>query len=636
MITPVALLLLPALAAAPMRPALVPYSPDANAERAAIPDAYKWQLGPLFPDNAAFEAGLQAQAAARGRLSEFRGALKRPAQLAACLDHYFQTRLLSNKLTLYANLRFTSDQKSSSLRAMNDRALQAMNDFMADASFLRQEVLRLDDPAMKAALAREPKLAAYQPYLEEMRRRRARLLSADGERVLALAGDNLFAEQDLNELPSDFEKAFDAGLADLVLPSITDESGKPVQLTLNNYPKLRASTDRRVRRAAVEALLAALRSQQDLFAATLGGQVRFNVLLARARGYTTALEAYLDKDNVAPAVYRNLVSTVRTNVAPLRRYLALRQKLLGLPDLHLYDLYVPMAAKASRSFTFAQAREVLPRALAALGPDYVKVLSTGLDPASGWVDLYPHRNKQSGASCSSLYGVHPFVKMNYLDDLEGLSVLSHELGHALHSHLSMSTQPYPTANYTMFAAEIASTVNQKLLSGWMVKNARDDQERLYLLNKLAEEIRTTIYRQTLFAEFELALHSLAEKGEPLTADVMNKVYGDLLRAYYGPNLTVDADDALEWAYVPHFYYKYYVYVYATGLSAGIALAEGIESGAPERREAYLTMLRGGCSKPPLELLKGAGVDLTRPDAIVAATRLLDQTVAEMERLTASR
>ncbi|MBI5547007.1 MAG: oligoendopeptidase F, partial [Deltaproteobacteria bacterium] len=283
-------------------------------------------------------------------------------------------------------------------------------------------------------------------------------------------------------------------------------------------------------------------------------------------------------------------------------------------------------------FPFEKAREIIPAALAPLGPEYGKVIKEGLDPASGWIDVYPNKDKESGAFCSSVFGVHPFVKMNYMDDMDGLSTLAHEYGHALHSHLACSSQPYVNSSYTMFVAEIASTFNEKMLNDHLLKVAKSNEEKLYLLNKRVESIRTTIYRQALFAEFELAVHSAAEKGVPLTAGFLDKTYADLIRSYYGPDFSVGQNDELEWAYIPHFYYKYYVYSYATGLSSGLALAEKVGTGDAKARDAYLGMLKGGSSKPPLELLKGAGVDLTRPEAVEAAARLLDRTVTEMEKL----
>ncbi len=609
--------------------------PDGNADRSQIPPRYRWKLGPLYPSDEAFEQSLVEAAEARRRLGEFRGKLGDEAVLADCLALYFETRLLTNRLTLYANLRHDTNVKSSGLAGMNDRALGAMRAFMQAASFIRQELLALDDAAMAAAYAREPRLGEYRPYIDELRRRRTRVLGDEAERILAMAGDNLWAEVDLNELPSDIEKIYRALRADLELPIIEDEQGNEVPLSFANFGKYRGAKSRRVRRDAVEGVFAALRSYENAFAAALSGQIRFNVFSARARGYDTALEAYLDKDNIDPAVYRQLIEAIHANLEPLHRYVGLRKKAMGLGELHIYDLYAPLVEEATMQIPYDEAVALLPRALAPLGDDYRTVLRRGLDLEQGWVDVYPHKNKESGAFSASLYGVHPFVKMNYLGGVDDLSTLAHELGHALHSHLSMTQQPYVTAQYVPFIAEIASTLNEKLLSDYLLEQSQSDEQKLYLLSVLAETVRTTIYRQTLFAEFELAAHTAVEQGQPLTAELLNQSYQTLLAQYYGPELALGDNDAVEWAYVPHFFYKYYMFTYATGLASGLALAERVQESA-EARHAYLGMLRGGSSKPPLELLQEAGVDLTKPEAIAAAGRLFDQTLEAMEALMAKR
>lgn len=607
-------------------------TPDGNMARSAIPDLYKWNLKPLFKSDKAWEDALQKATGAVDRLGSFKGKLAKPSALESCLKIYFDTRLLVNKLTLYANMRFDSEQKSSTLRSMNARAQDAMQSFMSGSSFIRQEVLAIDDATLAKAYGNNRQLGIYRPYIEEIRRRRSRVQSPETERVLSLMGDNLWAEIDLNEIPSDHEKTFGALLTDIPLPTIKDEAGKGVQLTLSNYGKYRGSSDRRVRKETVESFFKTLRQYENALAGTLEGQVRYNVSLARARGYDTALEAYLDKDNISPKVYKNLISTIRKNLTPLRRYITLRKRVMKVDELHIYDLYTPLVESVNMEFSYPDAQRVLAAALAPLGEDYLKVLNEGLDPKNGWIDVYPHADKESGAFSSSVFGIHPYVKMNYYNEVGDLSTLAHEYGHALHSHLSMNNQPYVTANYVPFIAEIASTFNEKLLSDYLYANAKSDAEKLYILNELVETIRTTIYRQTLFAEFELKIHTAAEEGTPLTAEFLNQTYGDLIRTYYGKDFTVGENDAIEWAYIPHFYYKYYVFTYASGLASGIALAERVGEVGDEARDAYLEMLKGGCSQPPLKLLEEAGVDLTSPQAIQAAARLLDVTLKKMESL----
>lgn len=610
------------------------YVPDANAERSAVPDRFKWRLEPLFASDDAFARGLSEAAGARKRLAAFEGRLADPRSLRECLDLYFETRLLTNRLTLYGNLRRVTDVASTPAQALHVQGLQALDELMASAVFIRREVLALPDAALEAAFSGDPALGRYRPYLDELRRRRSRVLGAEAERVLSLAGDNLWAEIDLNEIPSDHEKTHAAILASLPLPRIRDGSGKEVQLTLSNYEVCRSSPDRRVRQEAVGALLGTLRSQEQALAAALAGQARLDVFMARARGYDTALEAYLDKDQIDPAVYRTLISAVRENLKPLHDYVALRKKVMGLPDLRLHDLYTPLVKGTSPRFPFAEARRLLPEALLPLGLEYVSALQQGLDPENGWVDLYPNRGKEAGAFSSSVYRVHPFVKMNYQDGYEDLSTLAHELGHALHSVRASAAQPYPTSGYSSFVAEIASTVNEKLLSDHVLAGAGSDAERLFLLNRLLESLRTTVYRQALFAEFDLAVHTAVEQGTPVTAEWLDRTYRGLVADYYGPGFTLGADDEVEWAYIPHFFYKYYVYSYATGLSAAVVLAEGVRSGDPARRDAYLGMLDAGNSRPPLELLKAAGVDLTRPDAVRAVAGLMSRTLGEIEEILA--
>ncbi|MBI2375568.1 MAG: oligoendopeptidase F [Deltaproteobacteria bacterium] len=625
------LLLAPAVRAAP-----TPFIPDANMAREQVPETFKWKLDPLFPNDEAFEQGMTDAKTLRDRLAGFQGKLASPTELATALATYFDARLLTNRLTLYAHLRLDSATKDPKLSSMNDRSLEAMNELMKAASFIRLEILAIDDVAMVAARKQEPKLNAYAPYLDGILRRKAHVLSPEAERVLSLAGDNLWAEIDLNELPSDHEKTFSSLLSDLPMPSINDENGKSVKLTLASYGKYRGSADRRVRKEAVDALLGTLKQYHGALASTFSGQIRTSVMFARARGYQTALDAYLDKDQIDPAVYKTLIAGVRKNLAPLHRYVALRKKLMGLPDVHLYDLYAPMVKSVKMDFDYAEASKIVPDALAPLGPDYVSVVKLALDTKQGWVDVYPHKEKESGAFCSSVHGVHPFLKLNFFGGVDDVSTLAHELGHAVHSHLSMTNQPYVTSSYAPFNAEIASTINEKLLSDHLISRAKSDDERLFLLNELVETIRTTIYRQALFAEFELAAHTAVESGTPLTAELLEKTYAGLLRDYYGPDFVIDANTDAEWAYIPHFYYKYYVFTYATGLAAGIALAEKIQKGGKPAREAYLGMLKGGSSLPPLALLSRAGVDLAKADAVDAAGRLFQKTLDDMEKLAAKR
>lgn len=610
------------------------YRPDPNALRSAVPDAYKWNLAPLFPSDNAWEKARLKLAADLPALVKFKGRLSDPRALRECLQLYFRLHNEANFLTLYSTLRESVALSDDAASRMVQQGLAAMDELMRAAAFIRLEVSAMPEQALKNAYAKQPALEESRKYIESLRRRSTRTFSPDVERVLSLLGDNLWAEIDLNEIPSPLEDAFSAALADIPWPKVKDEQGREVQFSLPGLYAFRTSPDRSVRRGAYEAYFGTLRRFEHLFAATLSGQVKLDVAYARARGYDSSLAAYMDKDDVPIAVYDNLVNTVNANLGLLHRYVELRKKALGLRDIHIYDLYVPLVPDYAADIPFSRARSTIIEALKPLGPDYGKVLAEGLDPASGWLDLYPHKRKRSGAFSSSVYGPHPFVFMNYMNSVDDMSTLAHEYGHALHSHLAMKRQSYPDFRYANMIAEIASTCNESLLSDYMVADTKDPAGKAYLLVERMETIRTTIFRQTLFAEFERDIHRMWEAGTPLTAALLDKTYLGLVRKYYGPGLTTDENDGMEWSGVPHFYYKYYVWAYATGLSSGIAIADRVRETGKSAADAYLNMLQSGGTAPPVDLLKKAGVDLTRPDAIEAAMRNFEHTLNEVEKLLA--
>ncbi len=626
----IALLIL-SLAAPVAAKELPAYSPDSDADRSAIPDEYKWDLTPICFAPDIWETRMTTLDKELGGLSMYRNVLADGNMLVKCLDEYFRLHDEGSKLAQYANLTHETDLTNEEHQAMVQRSQGLMDRLAGQSSFIRTEVLALSEKEMAKAYKKAPELEQYRLYIDGMRRRQARVLGPEAEKVLTLMGDNLWAEIDLNEIPSPVEDAYVGLMTDIPWPTVLDADGKDITLGGSAYARLRRDPNREVRKQAVATYMGTLRQYQHVFAATLGGQAEFDVALARSRGYDTALEAYLDKDDLDPAVYHNLIETVNANLEPLHRYVELRKTALELDDVHLYDLYVPMVESADSEVTFPEARETILAALAPLGDDYMAVLDKGLDPRNGWMDLYPNQHKDSGAFCASVYGSHPYVLMNYQDSMYDASTLAHEFGHAVHSHYSMTEQAYPDWRYVPFLAEVASTCNEALMTDYLLANATDDRVKASILADRLDGMRATIYRQALFAEFELAVHGFAEAGTPITASLLEKTYADLIQRYYGPGFTVDADDGMEWAFIPHFYWKYYVFTYATGLSSGIALAELVQQG-PEQRDAYLGMLEAGASAPPLEILNGAGVDLTQPDAIVSALQLFDETVTELEAL----
>ncbi|MBF0104458.1 MAG: oligoendopeptidase F [Deltaproteobacteria bacterium] len=607
------------------------FIPDSNMPRDNIPADFKWNTSHLFANDAAWESSYSEVSQELEQLAQFKGTLTTPDKIKTALDFYFSLSKKITWLALYARLQEETHQTDNRYLDMKKKALSLVNKQLKDSSFIREEILKAD-PAMLINAGTKGILKEYFTTIDNFLRRKDRVLSGGEERLLAMAGDNLWAEIDINELPSDTELTFQSFLSEIAFPEIRDEEGKPVRLNLSNYPKYRRSSDREVRKNTVAVFFKQIKQYQNTLASTLSGQVKLSSFFAKARGYNQAIEAYLDKENVSTTVYDNLINTAHQNLDKLHRYVTLRKKIMGLDNIHIYDLYVPMIKSVQLHYDYPTAITTITQALSPLGRKYADELKTNMDLKTGWVDLYPHQDKDSGASCNSVYGMHPYVKMNYFGEYDDLSTLAHEFGHAMHSHYAMTHQPYAAANYAVFIAETASTINETLLLDTMIADAKTKEEKLYFLNERLETIRTTIFRQTLFAEFEREIHRLFENGTPLTADLLNKTYRELIQKYYGPDFVIDANDDIEWAYIPHFYYKFYMYNYATGLSSGIAFAENIKANGESAAEKYLQMLKNGQSKPPLTLMKEAGVDMSEPAAIQAAFDLFGRTLDEMEKL----
>lgn len=601
--------------------------------RAEIDARFKWNKSRLFESNEAFEAALNRLPSELNRLDSCH-TFEDAATLKQCLDMYFELHTSVNRLTLYANMTVDTEP-STQTRLMQTRALSVLSILMEKAKGIRTGILKMTPEQLAAFLAAEPGLQASEAYIRNLMRRSSRVLNAEAERVLMLAGDNLWAEIDLNEIPSDAEKVFDSIRIDMKLPVIRDESGHEVQLTLSNYTKYRRSPERSVRRAAVEGLMKTLMAYENVFASTYVAQLKLDVLFARARHYDTALEAYLDKDDIPVSIYENLVQTVNANLAPLHRYVSLRKQVMGVDTVHLYDMYVPLADGVPRQYTYEEATALIAAALEPLGEAFVSRLKEEMSLSSGSIDLYPHADKSSGAYSCSVYGIAPFILMNYHGGLDDVSTLAHEFGHSMHSILAMEAQPPGSFHYTMFLAEIASTVNEALMNDYMLRHAQTDAERIDLLVQKLENIRGTIYRQTLFAEFEYLTHTAIEQGEAIQAQWLSDLYATLLRKYYGPDYTIDTADGHEWAYIPHFYYKYYVYSYATGLSSALSFARLIAA-SPENAQRYIDMLKAGGSKNSVTLLREAGVDLSTPAPIELALKEFDETVTALEALLLKR
>jgi oligoendopeptidase F len=582
-----------------------------------------WDLESIYPSDADWERDFARVAAALPQLAQFQGRLGGGAQvLLDALRTRDQASEVLYRLFVYAQMRQHEDTANSVYQALADRATTLANEFNTAVAYMTPEILAIPEDRLQGFLAAEPDLALYRHALDDILRERPHVLTAELEALLAQAGEVADAPERIFELLNS---------ADLKLPMVHDEHGQAVQLTQGSYvPRFLENRDRGVRREAFEAMLGTYRGFRNTLAATLAGQVKRNLFYARARHYPTALEAALSPHNIPVSVYDTLVATVNRNLPVLHRYLDLRKRVLGLDALHMYDLYVPMVAQVDYKVQYAQAQETVARALAPLGDQYVSALRQGF--AQRWIDVYENEGKHSGAYSSGAYGTHPFVLLNYQESMDNMFTLAHEMGHSMHSYFTWHTQPYVYGHYTIFVAEVASTLNEALLTHYLLETTQDRALRLYIINHDLETFRTTLYRQTLFAEFEREIHSRAEAGEALTPELLTTLYKGLNNTYYGPSVTVDELIGTEWARIPHFYYNFYVYQYATGISASAALAARIIAEGQPAVQRYLRFLSSGSSDYSINLLREAGVDMSTPEPVQQALDTFGRYIGEMERL----
>jgi oligoendopeptidase F len=584
-----------------------------------------WDLSVVYADDAAWENDFARIEKLCADFAPLQGTLSQSAQ---SLLHVLQKRdeigIALSQLYSYASLRRSEDNANGESQARADRAVMLYTKFGSVSAWVEPEILALPAEQVRAFLQQESGLQTYNYYLQTLENRRPHVRSSEVEDVLAQAGEALYS-------PGTIFKLFNN--ADLKFPTIRDETGRDVELSHGRYLSFLESRDRSVRENAFRAMHGEYFKWRNTLAASLGGNVKAHVFNARVRHYESALHASLEPNEIPVGVYHNLLSTVRERLPVLHRYLRLRKKLLNLPDLQMWDLYVPMVADVEKPFSISEATQAVIEASQPLGENYVSILKSGF--ANRWVDWIENEGKTSGAFSDGAYTTPPYILMNWQDDLNRTFTLAHEFGHSLHSHFTRESQPYIYSDYTMFVAEVASTLNEALLTHYLVKQAREAGDRaleLSLWNHYAEGFRTTLYRQTLFAEFELRIHNLVESGEALTADSLCALYKSINDDYYGQEVTVDDCVSIEWARIPHFYYNFYVFQYATGISAATALsAQILEEGAPDV-ERYLNFLRGGSSDTSINLLRGAGVDMATPQPIHQALDVFNQTIARMEEL----
>ncbi len=596
-------------------------SSDRVPQRSEVAVADTWDLSSLFPSDEAWEAAFAAWEVRAGDYARFRGTLgSSAAALAECLRFDTAFDREGDCLGTYAFLKETEDVSNSKYQGLKARYIGVASRAAEAASYIRPEVLAIPDATMRAFIA-SPELADYKVALERLLRYKPHTLSEKEERLLAMQIESMQTPRNV------FDQLTDA---DLKFGTIELEPGRTIELSHGSYMVCLEHPNREVRKKAFHQYYAEFTDHANTLAATLAGSVKQDVYQARVRNYPSAREAALFPDNVPVSVYDNLLAAVRANLPAVHKYYQVRRRAMKLPDIHFYDVYVPILSDMQKQTKWDEGVELVIEALRPLGTAYTDVLAKGL--RGRWCDRYENKNKHSGAFSSGCYDSDPYILMNYKTDvLDHVFTLAHEAGHSMHSHLSKA-QPYQYANYTIFVAEVASTFNEQLLSDYLLARAKDDRERAYYLNREIDDIRRTIIRQTMFAEFEKVAHELAEKNEPLTLDRLKSEYRQLLDAYFGPDFVLDDELALECLRIPHFYRAFYVYKYATGLSAAIALADRVTKGGKAELDAYLGFLRGGCSQDPLDLLRGAGVDMATPEPVDAALRRFGKLVDELDAL----
>lgn len=591
-------------------------------KRSEVNEEFTWKIEDVFPDTAAWEAELQNIQTKTAELAGMEGKVTASAEnLLSTLEQHAALDLMVSRTFHYASRLSDVDTKNSTNQAMVQRISSIATQVSSKLAFIDPEILATDASILENYITKLPALELYRGQIAEIQRLKPHSLSTEMEKVLAMSAD-------MGRTPNQTYSIFTN--SDMTFPEVIDENGDTVRITHGRFVGLQNSQDRNVRKDTFEKFYHTYDQYKNTLASLYSGQVKKLMFNASLRKYNSTLEASVDGNNVSPIVYENLVSTINKNLDKLHRYVSLRKKLLNVEELHMYDIYAPMIPDFAKKIPYEEAKETVLKALAPLGEDYVKLVEEGFN--SRWIDVYENEGKRSGAYSAGCYGVHPYVLLNYNNTLDNMFTLAHEMGHAIHSYLSNETQPYIYSRYKIFVAEVASTCNEILLMEYLLKNTTDKRERAYLLNHYMDKFKGTVFRQTMFAEYEKETNRMAESGQSLTADVLSKVYHDLNCKYYGPDMISDPEIAVEWARIPHFYMNFYVYQYATGFTSAVAIAHNILGKGAPAVEAYKQFLSGGCTKSPVELLKIAGVNLETPEPIQNALNVLDNILNEMEAL----
>ncbi|WP_455598638.1 oligoendopeptidase F [Cloacibacillus sp.] len=590
-------------------------------ERAAMPADYKWRLEDIYPSQERWEEAFAELRARLPEIASYKGTLaESPVRMAKFFALRDELSIILGKLFVYANMKSHEDTADSKYQGPANRVSALSVEFSACASYVTPEILDMPQERLEE-FAKSPELADYAFSLRELLRQRAHVLSEAEELIIARAGDMAGVADNAFSMLTN---------ADMEFPPIRDEKGEKVEMSEERAVSYLRSPKRSVRKAAFESLYTPYAAMKNTLGATFDGMLKTSKFYAECRRYESPLAEALDANNIPISVYDSLVDTLEGSLAPMYRYMELRKRILKVKELHMYDLYVPLVTDPFKEITWSEAKEMMFRYLVPLGEEYLAQVRAGL--GEGWADVFPNRGKRSGAYSWGTYGTHPYIFMNYTNNLNDVMTLVHEMGHSMHSFYSRRSQPYSTADYCIFTAEVASTTNEVLFLSGLLSETEKKKRRLYLLNRRLENIRTTVYRQTMFASFEREAHLRAANGGDTTPEGLKQLWYELNRKYYGEMIVIDEPLKMEWARIPHFYSPFYIYQYATGFSAATALAQAIlEEGAPAT-ERYLNFLTKGGSDYPIELLKGAGVDMSTPEPVKAVVKQFEETLDEMEAL----
>jgi oligoendopeptidase F len=594
-------------------------------QRADIEDRYKWRLEDIYPDTLAWQADFELLQSRMGEMEKYSGRLGESAgTLYECLALRDSLSNILDRLYVFAHMKKDEDTREPAYQALADRVSTLSAHFGEAIAFIRPEIIAIPNEELTSYLA-DNRLKLYDFYIANIMRLKQHILSHREEEILALSSISTRGPSNIFDMLDN---------ADIEYPTIKDERGKEIKLTKERYYKILESTDRRVRREASEAYNKAYLDYVNTLGATLSASVNTDWFYAQARGYKTTLEADLDGDNIPVSVFENLIKTVNASLPTLHKWTALKKKYLRLDKIYPYDLNVPLAPESKIEIPYDSAVAVIMMAVAPMGEKYANDLRQGF--SGGWVDVFETEGKQSGAYSWGAYSTHPYVLLNYNNSTDNFFTVAHEMGHAMHSYYTKNTQPYVYEDYATFVAEVASTANEALLMNYLLNNTADKRQRLFLLNYYIEQIIGTFYTQVMFSEFENAIHTDVEKGGALSAESLRKIYGDLYKKYWGPELVMEDWHNLGGLRIPHFYRSYYVFQYATSYAAAQALTRNILKGDPQARDRYLELLCAGGSDYPVELLSKAGVDMTRPEAVDATVKLFADLVSQAEGLLAER